>query len=213
MPVQTRCPSCAAAIPANAAWCSLCHADLRPKSVVTAASTVVPGRALRRASAGTPVPQAATSSAAVDLADAPDWGADAVADVDDAPRGRHARHEPDDDPEPAPSGRHAAGSRAASRSTSRPEPRSTARSGGRRSRSSGVDLVDELVVPDDATPEEVEAVADRMLDRLAIATPRPHLLDPGDLPGGKWGVAAAGTLAVILVLLVLYTILGFIVGR
>ena len=30
MPIQTRCPSCAAAVPSNAAWCSLCHADLRP---------------------------------------------------------------------------------------------------------------------------------------------------------------------------------------
>jgi hypothetical protein len=29
--VQTRCPSCGAALPASAAWCSLCHADLRPE--------------------------------------------------------------------------------------------------------------------------------------------------------------------------------------
>ena len=46
MPIQTRCPSCAAAVPPTAAWCSLCHADLRPRSAppVSAPSvTVVPG--------------------------------------------------------------------------------------------------------------------------------------------------------------------------
>lgn len=31
MPIQSRCPSCSAAVPAGAAWCSLCHADLRPR--------------------------------------------------------------------------------------------------------------------------------------------------------------------------------------
>jgi hypothetical protein len=39
------------------------------------------------------------------------------------------------------------------------------------------------------------------------------MLDPDDAPGGKWGMAAAGTAAVIVALLIVYTVLGFFIGR
>ncbi|HET8971208.1 MAG TPA: hypothetical protein VFN19_09130 [Candidatus Nanopelagicales bacterium] len=32
MPTHTRCPQCSASLPQNAAWCSLCHADLRRRA-------------------------------------------------------------------------------------------------------------------------------------------------------------------------------------
>ncbi|MFC6238786.1 hypothetical protein [Longivirga aurantiaca] len=38
MPIQSRCPSCAAAVPTGAAWCSLCHADLRARREPRAAA-------------------------------------------------------------------------------------------------------------------------------------------------------------------------------
>ncbi len=41
-----------------------------------------------------------------------------------------------------------------------------------------------------------------MLTRLELAEPRTRLLDPDDIPGGKWGIVAAGTVAVIVVLLI-----------
>ena len=92
MPIQTRCPSCAAAVPPTAAWCSLCHADLRPRSAppVSAPSvTVIPG--------------AATAS---DLVDSSVSGRHAAAVPVEAPRpggsgGRHAAR----GPVPRPSGR------------------------------------------------------------------------------------------------------------
>jgi hypothetical protein len=31
VPIQSRCPACSAAVPSGAAWCSLCHADLRAR--------------------------------------------------------------------------------------------------------------------------------------------------------------------------------------
>jgi hypothetical protein len=37
--------------------------------------------------------------------------------------------------------------------------------------------------------------------------------DPEAAPGGKWGMAAAGTAAVVVVLLILYTLLGLFIGR
>jgi hypothetical protein len=66
--IVSRCPRCQAAVPSGAAWCSLCHRDLRPEPV----ASVPPG------------------SGTTDLArgEAPAAGASAR-------RGRHAR--PDDD--------------------------------------------------------------------------------------------------------------------
>ena len=44
MPAPTRCPSCSAALAPGASWCSLCHADLRPKlEPVRRNLDVVPG--------------------------------------------------------------------------------------------------------------------------------------------------------------------------
>jgi len=41
----------------------------------------------------------------------------------------------------------------------------------------------------------------------------PGLLDPESAPGGKWGMAAIGTTAVIVALLLVYTLLGAVIGR
>jgi len=134
---------------------------------------------------------------------------------DDVPRGRHSRGAPVVT-EPPPSGRHATGGRSAERQagsrTPAPSGRAAARTSGRRARPASGDLA-VVDLPEDATPEEVAAAADRMLDQLAVTTPRPRLLDPDDLPGGKWGMAAAGTLAVLVVMLVIWTMLGAVFGH
>jgi hypothetical protein len=199
VPIQTRCPSCAAAVPSTAAWCSLCHADLRPRTEArSSARTVVPtsgpaaggGRAARR--------QAAEGGTQV--LDPPE--------VEDVPRGRHSRvAEPDLVPV-------ATGGRAAARRAAESQRRGRTASSGRRERTSSVGL-DGLVLPsgDAATADEVGLVADQMLTRLAIAEQGRRLPNPANLPGGKWGLAAMGTLGVIALLLVVYTILGLVFGR
>jgi hypothetical protein len=146
----------------------------------------------------------------------------------DEPRGRHSVA-PDRAQVQEPGGRHSgtsaprsSGARAAD--TRPPAARSSgsrsgsrsggSRSGGRRlatTYASDVALAD-LDLPEDASPEQVDAVAEKMLDRLAVATPRPRFLDPDDLPGGKWGFAAGATLLVLLVMLVLWTVLGSVFG-
>jgi hypothetical protein len=42
--IVSRCPSCQAAVPTGAAWCSLCHQDLRPEPLepVASGSSVAP---------------------------------------------------------------------------------------------------------------------------------------------------------------------------
>jgi hypothetical protein len=158
---------------------------------------------------------------------APSTGSATSTAVDDgpppAPRGRHARvedlEEDLDDvpepaapdlvepaPEPAPAplprsgGRHARGrstpSRARSRAVARPavpfEPLD-------------LDLDRELA------PEEVEQIADQMLDQLAVSEVRPRFFDPDEIPGGKFVFMAVLGLAVVVVLVVLYTVLGLII--
>ena len=66
---------------------------------------------------------------------------------------------------------------------------------------------------DTVTPEEVDAIADQMLSRLAIVEERPRLLDPDDLPGGKWGFIGGGMLAVIVVVLAVGSLLVLITNR
>jgi len=65
----------------------------------------------------------------------------------------------------------------------------------------------------DEPTEDIDVLAAQMLSRLAEDEPRTRLFDPSDAPGGKWGFSAAALTAVLLVLLVVYTILGFIFGR
>jgi hypothetical protein len=70
-----------------------------------------------------------------------------------------------------------------------------------------------LPASDTVTTEEVEAIADRMLSRLAILEERPRLLDPDDLPGGKWGFIGGGMLAVIVVVLAVGSLIVLITNR
>jgi len=58
---------------------------------------------------------------------------------------------------------------------------------------------------------ETERWAQQVLTELRHA--EPGLMDPQTAPGGKWGMAAIGTTGVIVVLLVVYTLLGFVIGR
>jgi hypothetical protein len=128
--------------------------------------------------------------------------------VDERPaRGRHSRDAEVDAPAPAPAsapatssgrGRHAGGSR-------RPAPSRS----GRRARADVLDL--ELPsAGEPLEPEQLDALADQMLTRLAVAEPRQHFLDPSDLPGGK-ALFIVGCSSVLLgVLVVLYTIIGLV---
>jgi hypothetical protein len=181
----------------------LCHSDLRPpppRPAAPALSTTivvapVPGSVLQEVRPDT----------AVDL--------DEDEDEDDAPVGRHSRRAPDVEaaltapatPRPSralpPRGKHAGSARRTS--TPRPRPDLAAAL-----------PLDELVLPADgtATPEQVDELADQMLTHLALTEPQPRLLDPDDFPGGRWGLAAAGLVAMIVILLVLYTVLGVILG-
>ncbi|CAB4963113.1 unannotated protein [freshwater metagenome] len=63
------------------------------------------------------------------------------------------------------------------------------------------------------TDQDLDLLAATMLTRLAVDEPRTRLFDPADAPGGKWGFAAAAFAAVVVVLLVVYTVLGFVFGR
>ena len=71
-------PSCDAAIPTNAAWCSLCHSDLRAR----------------------PAPRAATAAAGTNTITP---GAGAVHDVAERPD-PDTESDPEPDDEPAPTG-------------------------------------------------------------------------------------------------------------
>ena len=190
MPIQTRCPSCAAAVPSSAAWCSLCHADLRPAG-----------------------PAADVARSDVDLSDG---GVNLAAEPTDeglfepVPAGRHAAHESEGTQRPRPSGgRHAAGR---ARSVIRAVPRPPSRS----AEPVPVEFVLEgIELPEkgDVTPEQVDALAAQMLTRLAVTETRPTVLDPNDLPGGKWLFALGVMVAVVVVLLAVGTIVGLVVGR
>jgi len=71
----------------------------------------------------------------------------------------------------------------------------------------------ELPVGGELTPEAVDALADQMLHRLAVTEKAVSVLDPEDLPGGKWGFTA-GLMAVIVVAMVaIATVIGFIISR
>ncbi|MEI6229656.1 MAG: hypothetical protein WCP81_02915 [Actinomycetes bacterium] len=73
-------------------------------------------------------------------------------------------------------------------------------------RRTGVEEVRSPVIP-----AETQLWAEQVLTELRKA--EPGLLDPQTAPGGKWGMAAIGTTGVVVVLLIVYTLLGFVVGR
>lgn len=180
MPIQTRCPSCSAAIPANAAWCSLCHADLRAPAPVTAAD----------------VEPVEVVDVDVELREAVE------------PSGRHAVAAPvTRDRTPSSGGKHAAGRR----SSSRPS-----RSSGTRAAAVAPEAVLEgIELPSDTelTPEQVDALAAQMLQRLAVTEKSASVLDPEDLPGGKWGFTAGLMALIVIVLIAVGTVGGFLLSR
>ena len=69
------------------------------------------------------------------------------------------------------------------------------------------------IPPGEVPPEKVDELADQMLARLAVSERRQRFFDPDDVPGGKWTVAAAGGVAVVLVLLSLFAVLGALFSR
>ena len=66
---------------------------------------------------------------------------------------------------------------------------------------------------DHADGADFEALADELLAQLSASVQRPALLHPDDFPGGKWGMASAGTAGVIVVLLIVYALLGAVINR
>ena len=195
VPIQTRCPSCAAAVPSSAAWCSLCHADLRPE----------PER---------PDPAPAVVADAVQVALPPDPEPEAG-----APSGRHAATGAVPAVRTGSSGgRHAArrslvSASASSAPSSSPSmaPASASASSSRLAPPAPEDLVRP---PDgDVTPDHVDALAEQMLARLAVAEPRDRLLDPRALPGGVWAFSAACALGAVVLFVVVANVLGLFLNR
>ena len=189
VPFQSRCPNCGASIPTGAAWCSLCHADLRPAvsvvSPTSSATTVVPGGESGRRSrtATLTAPEAAPEVA---HQDAPE---------PDRTAGRHSRGVAPAPPARPRSGRHAAGGRVAP--AARPLPTEPLN----------------LELEGDITPDQVDEIADQMLSHLAASEPRPASIDYDALPGGKWGAIAGGAFALILVVMIVSVVLNLILNH
>jgi hypothetical protein len=197
VPALTRCPSCSAALAPGASWCSLCHADLRPKlEPLRRSHDVVPGTAATGTAVAAAPAEAETETRTGVEPVEPDHAAVAVVD-DPPPRGRHSRG--DEEPVPAPATRPASGRHAAGR---RPAPP--------RRRERAAVILDEPLDLGDVAPEDVDEVAEKMLSRLAATEERTRFLNPDDLPGGKAVFIAGAAFAVLVVLIVLYTILGAI---
>ena len=173
MPVQTRCPSCAAAVPSNAAWCSLCHADLRPA----------------------PDPVEVPSIAVVD----PSYDTAAVGTS--VPSGRHAAPVPVLATRPSSSGGRHAARRSLATSPAGP--------------ALPPPVLDDLEIPvgEVVTPDQVDALAEQMLHRLAATEPRDRLLDPRQLPGGVWAFSAACALGAVVLFVLLANLLGLFLNR
>ena len=74
-------------------------------------------------------------------------------------------------------------------------------------------LVQIFVETEGLAPEEVDQIADQMLTRLAVTEERPRFFDPDDLPGGKFVFMAGCGFAVLVLLIVLYTVFGLFLGR
>lgn len=180
MPIQSRCPSCAAAVPSGAAWCSLCHADLRarqePARVPRPVDDVLPAST-----------RSAAPTAGARIAEEPE-------PVGRREAGRHAK-------EPEPIGRREAGRREAGRGSAT------------RTLDRTADLEGIEIPTGEVAPEQVDEIADQMLARLAVSERSRRMFDPDDVPGGRWTVAGAGGVVVLLVLLSLYAILGAIFNR
>jgi len=187
VPIQTRCPSCAAAVSPTAAWCSLCHADLRPRTAppVSAPSvTVIPGSA--------PGP---------DL-------------VDSSVSGRHAASSPVEAPRTTTSvGRHAARGPVARATGGRASGRASQRTAPQRAASHATLEGLDLPTDGEVSPEKVDELAEQMLARLAVTETGVDVLDPETLPGGKWGFAAGVMVALVLAFIVVSWVLVHLANR
>jgi hypothetical protein len=101
MGVADRCPRCAALVRAEAAWCGLCHADLRPPPAPEPAPEPVgPARTAPEAAAAPAAPDAAGRRVDPDellslLVAAGGSGASISPQATSRRRGRHARPEPE----------------------------------------------------------------------------------------------------------------------
>ena len=60
---------------------------------------------------------------------------------------------------------------------------------------------------------EVEVLADRMLGHLAVEEQRSTVLDPADLPGGKWAFIGGGALAVLALLIIISIVVTAFTNR
>lgn len=191
MPTYARCPECHAALPHGAPWCSLCHADLRPPS-----TRVVTPTAPERTSDLVTTASAATTGGGHALLDRDDGAAAPLPPV----RGRHRRPETDatlsaDEADPVPRGRGA--------------------SVPARLRAD----VDALVAdaPRDAEGRpDVEVLTAQLMARLATSEGRRAGTGVPDLdavPGGKWGVMVGGMVAMAVVLVIVFGVLGALVLR
>ena len=118
----------------------------------------------------------------------------------------------------APSGRHAAPAPLISvRSTS-----SGGRHAARRSLVTSLagpalppPVLEDLEIPvgDEVTPDQVDALAEQMLHRLAATEPRDRLLDPRQLPGGVWAFSAACALGAVVLFVIVANVLGLFLNR
>jgi hypothetical protein len=181
-------------VPANAGWCSLCHGDLRPEPertpVAPPSTDVAPGTDAGAAGIG--------AAGRHRRRDADEPGAPAVEEPMAAPRRGRARTSSG-----GGSGRHAAGRR-----PSRTEAAVLAEGYAVHASTMGT----APVVPD-AEREEVERLADSMLSRLAVVESSETLFDPREVPGGRWGFAAAVALVITVVLLLGSVIINLVVNR
>lgn len=171
----------------------------------TATATAVPPTVLTTStpSAG-PDPVAEPDASAYAESYAESSAVPSAVDVEEAPRGRHSRvEEPAAEYVPPPaSGRHARGRG--------PAPRTRAR------RPVPTLPLEPLELDLDGrplAPEEVDQIADQMLDRLAVTEERPRFFDPEELPGGKFVFMAGCGFAVLVLLVVMYTVLGLFLNR
>ena len=182
-----RCPHCNAAIPQGAAWCSLCLANLAPQPVDSRYGSPLV--------AGVPDPELVTAHAR--SGSAPNSSTATVS-------GRAIGTFLNKGGRSRPVGRHSAGAAQAADLVPAVEQEVTV--AAELTRRTGVEEVRSPVIP-----AETQLWAEQVLTELRKA--EPGLLDPQTAPGGKWGMAAIGTTGVVVVLLIVYTLLGFVVGR
>ena len=95
-----------------------------------------------------------------------------------------------------------------------PEPR-MGRAALRAAREAGLAPVAEVRLPaaDDATRDEVDAIAEQMLSRLAVSEPRSRMLNPEELPGGKWAFMGAGAGIILVLFLVVSVVITLVTNR